>query len=190
MRSACVVFCLQILVLVLKKKIRFFCLAATSKKKREKGQEKREIYSREISSVVSILSLLAFLINSLERTNEGGTRNTIRALTEKEERGPNFRERAVVVSIRVFIVWEFLSKRFWKNALFFFSSLIRVDRDRKKESSDVRTVHPTEIVAILVRYMRRDTDFKEKMVLRRVRRLRHLRQLPPDAKRAAVEKNE
>ena len=56
--------------------------------------------------------------------------------------------------------------------IFFFSSLIRADRDRKKESSDVRTVHPTEIVAILVRYMRRDTDFKEKMVLRRVRRLR------------------
>ena len=71
-----------------------FSLAATLKKKREKGQEKREIYSREISSVVSILSLLAFLINSLERTNEGGTRNTIRALTEKEERGPRFRERA------------------------------------------------------------------------------------------------
>ena len=84
------------------------------------------------------------------------------------------------------LIKKVLEKR---SLLLFFSSLI-VDRDRKKESSDVRTVHPTEIVAILVRYMRRDTDFKEKMVLRRVRRLRHLRQLPPDAKRAAVEKDE
>ena len=70
----------------------------------------------------------------------------------------------------MFIVWNSYQKGSGKT-LFFFSSL-RVDIDRKKESSDVRTVHPTEIVAIFVRYMRRDTDFKEKMVLRRVRRLR------------------
>ena len=60
----CVVFCLQ-----MKKKIWFLFGAATLEKKREKGREKREIYSREISSVL-ILSLLAFLINSLERTKE------------------------------------------------------------------------------------------------------------------------
>ena len=170
-----------------------FLPANEQKKKRgghveQKQQEKRSVLQRNLFSFTTLI--INFLLNSLERTKEGGRRNTIRALTEKEERSPHFRERAVVVSIRVFIVWEILSKRFWKNALFFFSSLIRVDIDRKKESSDVRTVHPTEIVAILVRYMRRDTDFKEKMVLRRVRRLRHLRQLPPDAKRAAVEKNE
>jgi hypothetical protein len=170
-----------------------FLPANEQKKKRgghveQKQQEKRSVLQRNLFSFTTLI--INFLLNSLERTKEGGRRNTIRALTEKEERSPHFRERAVVVSIRVFIVWEFLSKRFWKNALFFFSSLIRADRDRKKESSDVRTVHPTEIVAIFVRYMRRDTDFKEKMVLRRVRRLRHLRQLPPDAKRAAVEKNE
>lgn len=51
------------------KKIWFSVWAATFEKKREKGREKREIYSREISSVL-ILSLLAFLINSLERTKE------------------------------------------------------------------------------------------------------------------------
>ena len=83
----CVVFCLQ----MKKKNHRFFCLAATLKKTRERTRE--EIFIIEISSVVLILLLLAFLINSLERTNEG-TRNTIRALTEKEERGPHFRERA------------------------------------------------------------------------------------------------
>lgn len=60
----CVVFCLQ-----MKKKSDFLFGAATLEKKREKGREKREIYSREISSVL-ILSLLAFLINSLERTKE------------------------------------------------------------------------------------------------------------------------
>ena len=61
----CVVFCLQ-----MKKKSDFLLFwAATLEKKREKGREKREIYSREISSVL-ILSLLAFLINSLERTKE------------------------------------------------------------------------------------------------------------------------
>ena len=43
-------------------------LAATlKKKKREKGREKREIFLREISSVL-LLSLVALLINSLERT--------------------------------------------------------------------------------------------------------------------------
>jgi hypothetical protein len=62
----CVVFCLQ-----MKKKSDFllFWAATLEKNEREKGREKREIYSREISSVL-ILSLLAFLINSLERTKE------------------------------------------------------------------------------------------------------------------------
>ena len=39
------------------------------KKTRERKDERKEIYSREISSVLR-LSLLAFLINSLERTKE------------------------------------------------------------------------------------------------------------------------
>ena len=54
-----------------KKNLIFFCFGRPlwKKNEREKGREKREIYSREISSVL-ILSLLAFLINSLERTKE------------------------------------------------------------------------------------------------------------------------
>ena len=63
----CVVFCLQ-----MKKKSDFLLFwAATLEKKRERERtrEKRDLYSREISSVL-ILSLLAFLINSLERTKE------------------------------------------------------------------------------------------------------------------------
>ena len=62
----CVVFCLQ-----MKKKSDFLLFGRPlwKKNEREKGREKREIYSREISSVL-ILSLLAFLINSLERTKE------------------------------------------------------------------------------------------------------------------------
>ena len=60
----CVVFCLQ----MKKKSLDFLVLAATWKKnKREKGREKREIFLREISSVL-LLSLVALLINSLERT--------------------------------------------------------------------------------------------------------------------------
>jgi hypothetical protein len=86
----CVVFCLQ-----MKKKSLDFLLfwAATLKKKtREKGREKREIYSTR--NLFSFKTLIISSLNQLSRTNEG-TRNTIRALTtEKEERGPHFRERA------------------------------------------------------------------------------------------------
>ena len=162
------------------------------KKKREKGREKREIYSTR--NLFSFNTLISSSLNQLSRTNEG-TRNTRRALTtEKEERGPRFRERAEQSFCGEYLFGCLLFGNSYQKGsgktLFFFSSLIRADRDRKKESSDVRTVHPTEIVAILVRYRRRDTDFKEKIVLRRVRRLRHLRQLPPDAKRAEKKKNE
>ena len=161
------------------------------KKTRERTREKRDLFQRNLFSFTTLISSS---LNQLSRTNEG-TRNTRRALTtEKEERGPRFRERAEQSFCGEYLFGCLLFGNSYQKGsgktLFFFSSLIRADRDRKKESSDVRTVHPTEIVAILVRYMRRDTDFKEKMVLRRVRRLRHLRQLPPDAKRAAVEKNE
>ena len=63
MRSACVsFFCLQ-----MKKKSLDFLFGGHLEKKREKGREKREIFSREISSVL-LLSLVALLINSLERT--------------------------------------------------------------------------------------------------------------------------
>ena len=62
-RSACVsFFCLQ-----MKKKSLDFLFGGHLEKKREKGREKREIFSREISSVL-LLSLVALLINSLERT--------------------------------------------------------------------------------------------------------------------------
>ena len=60
----CVVFCLQ-----MKKKIDFSVFTWKKKTREERTREKRDLYSREISSVL-ILSLLAFLINSLERTKE------------------------------------------------------------------------------------------------------------------------
>ena len=189
MRSACVSFFCP---LQMKKKIsRFSVWRPLGKKTRERTREKRDLFQRNLFSFTTLISSS---LNQLSRTNEG-TRNTRRALTtEKEERGPHFRERAESSFCGEYLFGCVLFGNSYQKGsgktLFFFSSLIRADRDRKKESSDVRTVHPTEIVAILVRYMRRDTDFKEKMVLRRVRRLRHLRQLPPDAKRAAVEKNE
>jgi len=60
----CVVFCLQ-----MKKKIsRFSVWRPLGKKTRERTREKRDL-SREISSVL-LLSLVALLINSLERTKE------------------------------------------------------------------------------------------------------------------------
>ena len=66
MRSACVsFFCLQ----MKKKSLDFLFGGHLEKKQREKGREKREIFSREISSVL-LLSLVALLINSLERTKE------------------------------------------------------------------------------------------------------------------------
>ena len=52
-----------------KKISRFSGFGGHLEKKREKGREKREINSREISSVL-LLSLVALLINSLERTKE------------------------------------------------------------------------------------------------------------------------
>jgi len=68
-------------------------LAATlKKKKREKGREKREIFSTR--NLFSFTTLISSSLNQLSRTNEG-TRNTRRALTkEKEERGPRFRDDA------------------------------------------------------------------------------------------------
>ena len=50
-----------------KKKSLDFLFGGHLEKKREKGREKREIFLREISSVL-LLSLVALLINSLERT--------------------------------------------------------------------------------------------------------------------------
>ena len=50
-----------------KKNLSIFWFGGHLEKKREKGREKREIFSREISSVL-LLSLVALLINSLERT--------------------------------------------------------------------------------------------------------------------------
>ena len=90
MRSACVLFfaCIFLMVLFEKKSL-IFLFGGPLRKERTR----EEICTRENSSVVLILSLLAFLINSLERRNEG-TRNTSIALTEKEERSPHFRERA------------------------------------------------------------------------------------------------
>ena len=83
----CVVFCLQ-----MKKNLIFFCFGQPlwKKNEREKGREKRDLFSRNL---FSFKTLIISFLNQLSRTNEG-TRNTIRALTEKEERGPHFRERA------------------------------------------------------------------------------------------------
>ena len=84
----CVVFCLQ-----MKKKSDFLLFwAATLEKKRERERtrEKRDLFSRNL---FSFNTLIISFLNQLSRTNEG-TRNTIRALTEKEERGPHSRERA------------------------------------------------------------------------------------------------
>ena len=60
----CVVFCLQ-----MKKKSLDFLFGGHFKKKktRERTREKRDLILREISSVL-LLSLVALLINSLERT--------------------------------------------------------------------------------------------------------------------------
>lgn len=59
----CVVFCLQ----MKKKSLDFLVLAATWKKNERKDERKERSHSREISSVL-LLSLVALLINSLERT--------------------------------------------------------------------------------------------------------------------------
>ena len=74
-----------------------FLPANEQKKKRgghveQKQQEKRSVLQRNLFSFTTLI--INFLLNSLERTKEGGRRNTIRALTEKEERSPHFRERA------------------------------------------------------------------------------------------------
>lgn len=59
----CVVFCLQ----MKKKSLDFLFGGHLEKKTRERTREKRDLILREISSVL-LLSLVALLINSLERT--------------------------------------------------------------------------------------------------------------------------
>ena len=77
------------------KKKTIFLFGGHLEKKREKGQEKREIYSREISSVL-ILSLLAFLINS--RTNERRNEKYDKSFNRKGGKRPTLsRTRGVVL---------------------------------------------------------------------------------------------
>ena len=61
------------------------------KQTRERTREKRDLSTRNL---FSFTTLIRSSLNQLSRTNEG-TRNTRRALTtEKEERGPRFRDDA------------------------------------------------------------------------------------------------
>ena len=76
-----------------KKKSLDFLFGGHFKKKNERKDERKE-RSYSTRNLFSFTALISSSLNQLSRTNEG-TRNTRRALTtEKEERGPRFRDDA------------------------------------------------------------------------------------------------
>ena len=88
-RSACVSFFCPLQMK--KKSLDFLFGGHLEKKTRERTREKRDLSTRNLFSFTTLINSS---LNQLSRTNEG-TRNTRRALTtEKEERGPRFRDDA------------------------------------------------------------------------------------------------